>query len=147
MEEVQQKKWFQRNWIWALPVGGCGCGCLGLVLFFVFGIGAAFFGLATVFDEAVPVKYATERAYSSPKVMEALGDIIEKEGIPSGNISFNTDDGEIDFSIPIKGAKGQGTITVKGIKMQGNWVYEDLYVTIKETLEEINLLEKVVEGL
>lgn len=107
MEKIRQKNWFQRNWMWAVPVGGCGCGCIVLILLFVFGIGATLFGVSKIFDEATPVKYATELAINNLKVIENLGDSIEKYGIPSGNISFTNDDGEIDFSIPIRGTKDQ----------------------------------------
>jgi hypothetical protein len=145
MEEIKQKNWFQRNWIWAVPVGGCGCGCIVIALLFVFGIGATFFGVSKMFNESTPVKYATELAYKNPKVIEALGDIIEKNGIPSGNISLNNNDGEIDFSVPIKGSKGTAAIIIRGLKISGKWVYEDVYVLIKNSQEQINLLEKVTE--
>lgn len=145
MEEIKQKNWFQKNWMWAVPVGGCGCGCLVIVLFFIFGVGATLFGVSKMFDDATPVKYATELAFKNSKVIESLGDSIEKDGIPSGIISLTDADGEIDFSISIKGTKGAATIIVKGIKVNGEWVYEDLYVLIKESQEQINLLEKVVE--
>ena len=145
MEEIKQKNWFQRNWAWAVPVGGCGCGCLVLILLFISGIGATVFGVSKAFNKSTPVKYATELAYNNLNVIENLGDAIEKHGFPSGTVSLNNDDGEIDFSIPIKGTKGAGDIIVKGIKTNGKWVYEDLYVLIKETQEQINLLEKVEE--
>ncbi|MGJ8745399.1 cytochrome c oxidase assembly factor Coa1 family protein [Polaribacter sp.] len=145
MEEIKQKSWFQRNWMWAVPVGGCGCGCVVIILLFIFGIGAAFFGISQAFNEATPIKYATELAFSNLEVQEALGNDLEKYGIPSGNISLNNDDGDIDFSIAIKGTKGVGSIVVRGIKTNGKWVYEDLYVFIKETQNQINLLEKVTE--
>ena len=142
--EQKQESWFSRNWKWAVPVGGCGCGCLGIILLFVFGIGATFFGLSKVFDESTPIKHATELAANNEKVIEVLGDSIKRVGMPSGNVSLNNDDGEIDFSLPIKGLKSTGTIVVKGIKANGKWVYEDLYVLIKETQEQINLLEQEV---
>lgn len=145
MEEIKQESWFKRNWKWAVPVGGCGCGCIAIILFFVFGIGATLFGVSKMFDEATPIKYATELAFKNPKVITSLGDAIEKQGIPSGNISLNNDNGEIDFSIPIKGTKGEGKIIVNGLKMNGKWVYEDLYVLIKDSQEQINLLEKIDE--
>ena len=49
----------------------------------------------------------------------------------------------------IKGPKGKGTLIVSGIRTNGEWAYEDLYVRIKETQEEINLLEneKVLEDI
>ncbi len=145
MEEIKQKSWLQRNWMWAVPTGGCGCGCVGLILLFVFGIGATLFGISKIFDDATPVNYATELAYKNPKVIANLGTSIKKDGISSGTLSFSNNDGEIDFSIPIKGTIGTGTIIIRAIKVSGNWVYEDLYVLIKETQEHINLLENAIE--
>ncbi|KAB1160756.1 hypothetical protein F7018_02450 [Tenacibaculum aiptasiae] len=149
MDEKHEKSWFGRNWMWAVPVGGCGCGCLLIVLFFVFGIGAAIFGVSKMIDNATPIEYAMEQVRNNEKVISLLGDNIEKYGIPSGNISLRNNDGDVDFSIPIRGSKGEGTLIVKGIKTDGEWVYEDLYVRIKETQEEINLLEneKVLESI
>ena len=62
---------------------------------------------------------------------------------------MSNDDGDVDFSIPIRGEKGEGTLVVRGIKTDGIWVYEDLYVRVKETQEEINLLanEKILESI
>lgn len=154
MEVIQDKNWFQRNWLWAVPVGGCGCGCLGLILVFVFGIGAAFFGIdsiidkaSDVFDNSEPVYYAKEKAFQHPEVIKNLGEDLESYGFPSGEISLNNNDGNVDFSIPIKGTLGTATIVVRGIKTDGVWAYEDLYVTIKDTQEKINLLQKTLEPI
>lgn len=147
MEIIQEKSWFQRNWLWAVPVGGCGCGCLVFILVFVFGIGATFFGISKIFDESTPVKYAKELAFRNPDVIENLGNDIEAYGIPSGNISLNNDDGKVNFSIPIRGELGKGVIIVRGIKTSGVWAYEDLYVGIKDKQLQINLLEKNLESI
>lgn len=147
MEVIQEKNWFQRNWLWAVPVGGCGCGCLVLILVFVFGIGATFFGISKIFYESTPVKYAKELAFKHPDIIENLGNNIEAYGIPSGNISLNNDDGKVDFSIPIKGELGKAVIIVRGIKTDGVWAYEDLYVVIKDKQLQINLLEKNLESI
>ncbi len=146
MDEIKEKNWFQRNWMWAVPTGGCGCGCVVIILIFVLGIGTTLFGVSNIFNESPPVKYATELAFNNLKVIEKLGDSIQKDGIPSGNISFSNNDGEIDFSIPIKGSKGKGNLIVRGLKVSGKWAYEDLYVVIKESQEQINLLENVTDG-
>ncbi|MDO6812695.1 cytochrome c oxidase assembly factor Coa1 family protein [Tenacibaculum soleae] len=149
MREQKQKSWFGRNWGWVVPVGGCGCGCIGLILLFVFGIGAAFFGISEIITNATPVEHAIKQAEKNKKVRSFLGEPIEKYGIPSGNISINNNDGDVDFSIPISGPNGKGTLIVRGIRTNGEWIYEDLYVRIKETHEEINLLaqEKVLEDI
>lgn len=142
---MSQKSWFGRNWLWFVPT----VGCLGFILLIIFGIGAAIFGVSNMINNATPVEYAIEKASTNEKVIEWLGEPIEKDGIPSGNISFKNDNGEVDFSIPLKGNKGEGTLIIRGIKVNGEWVYEDLYVRIKETQEEINLLEqeKVLESI
>lgn len=154
MEVIQDKNWFQRNWMWAIPAGGCGCGCLGLIAVFVFGIGAAFFGVnslidkaSDVFNNSEPVYYAKKMAFQHPEVIKNLGNDIESYGMPSGEISLNNNDGNVDFSIPIKGSLGSGVIIVRGIKTDGIWAYEDLYVNIKEKQLQINLLEKNLEPI
>ncbi|MDE0535243.1 MULTISPECIES: cytochrome c oxidase assembly factor Coa1 family protein [unclassified Tenacibaculum] len=138
MSEQGQKSWFGRNWLWFIPLTGC----LGFILLIVLGLGAAFFGVSNMINNATPVEYAIELAAKNELVIKNLGEPIEKYGIPSGNISLTNDDGDVDFSIPIRGNIGEGTLVVRGIKIDGEWVYEDLYVRIRDTQEEINLLEK-----
>jgi len=142
-EHVQQKSWFSRNWIWVVPTGGC----LVIILLFVFGIGAAIFGVSKMFTSSAPYEYAVEQASKDPKVIEALGSPVETAGIMQGNISLQNDSGKVDIKIPLKGPKGKGSVIVKGDKFEGEWVYEELYVLIKESNEKINLLDKVLEGI
>jgi hypothetical protein len=142
MEEVKQKSWFGRNWPWVLPVGGC----LTIILLFVFGVGAIIFGVSNAITNSTPYEYAVEQAANHPDVIAALGEGIETDGIMQGNISIqNTDGGQVDISIPLKGSKGEGSVAIKGEKIDGVWHYESLYVIIKETQESINLLEKALE--
>lgn len=144
MEEVNQKSWFGRNWLWLLPVGGC----LTIILLFVFGIGAIFFGVTNAIKNSGPYEYAVQEAKLNDSVAYHLGDPIETNGIMQGNISLqNSDSGHVDIRIPIEGSDGQGTIYVVGEKIDGEWVYEELYVLIKETQEEINLIDKNLEGI
>ncbi|WP_298754097.1 cytochrome c oxidase assembly factor Coa1 family protein [uncultured Psychroserpens sp.] len=142
MEHVRQKSWFGRNWLWVLPVGGC----LGVILLFVFGIGAAIFGVSKIIKESAPYEYAVEAAKSNSDVQLALGEAIDTDGLFEGNITINNSTGEANLKIPIKGEKGKGTIVVLAEKDDEGWQYEKLYVLIKETQEKINLLEKSMEG-
>ncbi|WP_442264626.1 cytochrome c oxidase assembly factor Coa1 family protein [Tenacibaculum sp. ZS6-P6] len=141
MNERSQKSWLGRNWPWVLPVGCCS-GCLIMILVFVFGFGAVIFGVVNEFVDSSPLDEVTEIAKQNRRVAELLGNDIESKGFPNGNISIKNDGGEVDFSIQIVGEKGEGTLVVKGIRVDKKWVYEDLYVLIKETGEQINLLEK-----
>jgi len=142
-EHIQQKSWFRRNWMWIVPVGGC----LTIILLFVFGVGAAVFGLSKIFKESVPYEYALEKASKNPTVIKFLGNDIESNGIMQGNISFKNDTGKANITIPIKGSKGKGSVTIIGTKIDDEWTYEKLFVTIKETNEQINLLDKTLEGI
>ncbi len=141
-EHVQQKSWFNRNWMWVVPTGGC----LLIILLFVFGIGAAIFGVSKIFTGSAPYEYAVEQASKDSRVIELLGNPVETAGIMQGNISLKNDSGEVDIKIPLKGPKGKGSVTIKGNKIEGEWVYEELYVLIKESSEKINLLDKTLEG-
>ena len=142
MEEVKQKSWFGRNWLWVLPVGGC----LTVIVLFVLGFGALFFGVSKMFTKSAPYEYAVELAKTNPDVIAILGEPIETDGIINGNISLKNDGGEADFRIPLKGTNGKASIVVVGEKTDGVWDYEKLFVLIKETKEEINLIDKSLEG-
>ncbi len=142
-EYIQQKSWFRRNWLWVVPAGGC----LTIILLFIFGIGAAIFGVTKLFTESAPYTYALEQASNDERVIQFLGNSIESDGIMQGNISLSNNNGHADITIPIKGTKGSGSVTIIGEKEDGTWTYEKLFVTIKETNEQINLLDKNLEGI
>ncbi len=142
-EYIQQKSWFRRNWLWVVPAGGC----LTIILLFIFGIGAAIFGVTKLFTESAPYTYALEQASNDARVIQFLGNPIESDGIIQGNISLSNNNGHADITIPIKGTKGSGSVTIIGEKEDGTWTYEKLFVTIKETNEQINLLDKNLEGI
>ena len=112
-EYVQQKSWFSRNWMWLVPTSGC----LLIILLLVFGVGAAIFGVTKLMTGSEPYEYALEKATNDPIVIEHLGDSIESNGIMKGNISLKwNNSGEANITIPIKGNKGKGSVTIIGSK-------------------------------
>lgn len=141
MNIENQKSWLGRNWPWALPVGCCS-GCLIFIIILIVGFGATVLSVVDSLGGLSPIEEAIERAEKNERVVQLLGEDIESDGFPNGTISISDSDGEVDFTIPIKGDKGEGLLVVKGIRKDKKWIYEDLYVTIKETNERINLLEK-----
>lgn len=143
METVNHKSWFGRNWLWVIPVGGC----LTVIALFVFGIGAAIFGVSKALKNSTPYVYALELANNNSEVTAALGENIETDGIFKGDISLKNNSGHADLRIPIEGDIGKGTIVLKGDKYDDDWIYEELYIIIKDTQESINLLEKSLEGI
>jgi hypothetical protein len=118
-------------------------GCLTLIILFILGI----VGVFSIIANSEPNQQAVDIASKNSKIIEALGEPIEKYGIPTGEMTYNSDSGSrVDFRIPIKGPRGKAILFVKGAKTDDKWVYETLYVIIKETKEEINLLDKSLEG-
>ena len=83
----EQKSWFSRNWIWAVP----SCGCLVIILLFISGIGALFFGASSFFKNATPYEYAVEQAKTNKEVIEILGESIETVGMMNGKVSINNE--------------------------------------------------------
>lgn len=143
MEDIRQRSWFSRNWPWIIPVGGC----LTVIVLIVLGIGAAIFGVTKVISGSQPYEYAIEQATTNPDVNALLGSPVETNGIMQGNISVKSGgSGQVDIRIPLKGSIGEGSVAIVGEKIEGEWVYEKLYVYIQDTGEEINLLDKTLEG-
>lgn len=138
-ELVPQKSWFSRNWPWAVPLGGC----LTLILLFVFGIGAAVIGISSAITGSTPYENAVYEASHNENVIGILGNPIETNGIMQGNISTTNDSGDVDLRIPLKGPNGNATVHVIGEKENDEWTYEEMYVTIDESGEKIDLLDGI----
>lgn len=71
-----------------------------------------------------PFKDSIAAVQANAEAVGALGEPIKPGLIPSGNISVENASGTVNFTIPVKGPKGSGTITVIGTKMDGVWSYE-----------------------
>jgi hypothetical protein len=121
-------------------------GCLTLIVLAIFGLGAVFFGLSEALTGSEPYKYAVDEATNSPELIAVLGEPIETNGIMQGTVNFKDDSGSVDIRIPLIGPNGEATLIVVGEKEDGIWSYEELFVSIKETNEKINLLGKILEG-
>lgn len=83
-----------------------------------------------------PFKDSIAAVQTNAEAVEALGEPIKPGLIPSGSISVENATGTVNFSIPVKGPKGSGRITVIGTKAGGVWSYEtwQLKVTGREDL-------------
>ncbi|UOB16219.1 cytochrome c oxidase assembly factor Coa1 family protein [Abyssalbus ytuae] len=134
----QRKSWFGRNWPWAVPLGGC----LTLILLFIFGLGAAVFGVSKALTGSKPYEDAVYEASHSKSVIELLGEPIETDGIMNGNISFHNNTGKADISVPLKGPHGKARVYVVGEKQDKKWTYSEMYIIIEGTEAKINLLKE-----
>ena len=143
MEVEKQKSWFSRNWPWVIPVGGC----LAVILLFVFGVGAAVFGGMKMLKSSEPYEYAVEKASSDEELIAIIGEPIETDGVMQGSLNYKNGVSSADIRVPLKGPNGKASVSIKGEKTDDIWVYEVFYITIKDTQEQINLLDKNLEGI
>jgi len=135
-ENTEHKNWFQRNWKWALPTGGC---LLVIILFIVFA-GAMIMGLTSMFKDSEPYKFALSNAQSNELVITALGEPIEVNGITKGNVDYSNNESHTNLEIPIRGPKGKAILRVVASKYNDGWEYRFMEVIIDETSEKIPLL-------
>ncbi len=132
----QRKSWFGRNWGWAVPLGGC----LTMIVIAIVFFGAVFFGVSKAFTGSTPYQDGLEKAKEDPYVLELLGTPVETNGMMGGSIKVANDSGTAEIAIPIKGPKGTAVTYVVGTKKNGEWTYDEMYVIVEETGEQIDLL-------
>lgn len=79
-------------------------------------------------------------AKSSPAVIAALGVPVKDRFFVTGTISENDTSGSAQLVIPINGPKGTASLYVSASKALGKWHFDDLFVRIDKTQEQIDLL-------
>lgn len=136
-ENVPRQNWFNRNWKWAVPTGGC---LLIIILFIVFA-GSMILGVSSLFTGSEPYKEALLSAQSSEVVIKAMGEPIEEDGIAKGSVNYTNGEGHFNLEIPLKGPKGKAILFVVADKYDGDWEYKVMELELSETGELIPLLE------
>ncbi|KAA3621633.1 MAG: hypothetical protein DWP94_10115 [Flavobacterium sp.] len=140
MEElVERKSWFNRNWKWVLPTGGC---LLAIILIVAFA-GSIIWGVTSLMSDSQAYQDAMDAATNNPKVVRLLGEPVEPDGMTGGSVHYSNGYGTAELTIPIKGPNGKGTIRVEGSGVKENWTYEKMEVLIAESDEIIDLLEEM----
>lgn len=115
---------------WALV--GCG-GCLGLVVVGVVISFAIYFFAMSIIRKTDVYDHAFKRVQESAEVKEALGTPIKAGWTFSGSVNYNNGSGSADFTLPVTGPKGEGTLNVKANKASGSpWKYEVLEVQLPD---------------
>ena len=84
---------------------------------------------------------------TNQELIAIIGEPIETDGIMQGSMNYSNGDASADITIPLKGPKGKASVSIKGDKREDVWIYEAFYITIKDTQEQINLLDKNLEGI
>lgn len=111
---------------------GCG-GCLGLVvLCAAFSVGIYFFAM-NVIQKTDVYADAFKRVQNSTEVQGALGTPIATGWTFSGSVNYSNDIGNANFTVPVTGPKGEGTLVVKAHKPSGTaWHYAVLEVQLPD---------------
>jgi len=123
--------WVQSNLKWLVPVFIVG------VLAFVAALCAVVFSM---FRGSDAFKNAVARAQANEAVIHELGEPIKVGWLITGSININGPSGSADFSVPLRGATGRGTLYVSATKRAGLWEYSILEVAIEGRTERIKLL-------
>ena len=132
----KERSWWDRNLKWVLPSG-----CLVTILVFALLIVLIVSFVMGLMKSSDVYKHAIAKAMDNPAVEEALGSPLEEGFFVTGNINVTGVSGEANVAIPISGPKAKGTIYLKAEKIAGKWDYSMLVVHVKDTDEQINLLE------
>ena len=122
---MQQPNWFSRNWKWLVPVG-----CLvPLMCCGVFGIGT-YVAVSKVIQNSGAYVGAIAEVNVNPEVEAALGTPVTPGLGLSGSVKENDSSGSADFTVPITGSKGEGSMHVVAQRSNGQWSYNVIDVTV-----------------
>jgi hypothetical protein len=133
-----QRGWLFRNLWWMLPaaflVAILPCGCCGGIFWF----------MISSLKTSEPYQMALHRVQTAPQVVEQLGaPIQESSWMPTGNFSFNTNNGvasgEATFDFSVAGPKGSAHVHAEARCRDGKWQFQQLQVTPAGTGKTISL--------
>lgn len=126
----QQRGWFSRNKLWFIPlvlliVVGLPAGCIGTVYY---GLKA---GFGALLDSEI-VKSAVTQVNADARATARLGTpikIVDQFPPFSGSIKVENDTGSADFTVPVAGPKGKGSLAVRATRSGGRWTYQAIELT------------------
>jgi len=117
----EQPGWWRRNWKWAAPSG-----CLLVLLLAFGGCMALVAGVFGMMKNTGAYVQAIERVQQNPDAVAALGEPITAGWMMSGSFNDNGDTGDAEYSVPVSGPRGSGTLVVRAIKRGGRWSFSEL---------------------
>ncbi|MEW6431831.1 MAG: cytochrome c oxidase assembly factor Coa1 family protein [Myxococcota bacterium] len=118
---AQQPGWFSRNWKWVV---GLGC-ALPLLCCGVFSIGT-YFTVTRVIQGTPVFAEAVAKANQNPEVTAALGSPVTPGFMLQGSVNESGGGGSAEFTIPLEGPKGKGSMQVRASKKGGQWTFDSL---------------------
>lgn len=139
MENINQKSWWQRNWKWVVPAGGCLT--VLIVIFSFIGYGA-YKAIDTFSNDTSIFAFVDviQEIQKSEEVGEALGKPIRFDGLKDQN-AYDPEASKthLDLDFEIQGPKSDGILRVIADKTDDGWQYSTFTITVLETNQVINL--------
>lgn len=135
-EHSDHRNWFDRNWKWAVPAGGC---LIILIIGIIFLVGMVG-GITSIFKDSAPYQEAIRLAEENPEVQSAMGSPLESDGMISGNIVRSKGENSAQMSVPVKGPEGKGRIHFDAFEENDTWKFEELFVIPERTRDTIWLI-------
>ena len=118
---------------------GCG-GCLGLLVLGGVAVAAVMYFAMGAIKKSDAFANAVKQAQTSPEVQAAIGTPIVTGWMVQGSFNYENGGGKANFSVPLKGPKGEATLQAAGEKAVGGaWIYSQLE-TILPNGSKIDLL-------
>jgi hypothetical protein len=130
-----KKSWLEHNARWKIPLG-----CLTLIFLMGVFVTILLTVIVTSFHNSDAYQQALTKAAENPQVHELIGEPIKPSWFISGQLNVNGSTGNANFSIPISGPKGKGSIRAVAYKSGGVWRFTYLQVSINGEPESIDLL-------
>lgn len=118
---AQQPGWFSRNWKW---VAALGC-LLPMTCCGIFGA-ATYFGVRKVIEGTPVFAEAIEKANANAEVTGALGSPVTPGFMLQGSVKQSGNTGTADFTIPLEGPKGKGSLEVSATLHGSAWTFQTL---------------------
>lgn len=119
----QPKSWFSRNWKWLVPVG-----CVLPMLCCISFAAVTYFGASKMIEGSPAFVTALGKAANNDEVKATLGTPLKPGLGLNGEVKDSNGEGLANFTIPLEGPKGSGTLRVKGTSHDGQWTFDLMQV-------------------
>jgi hypothetical protein len=134
-----QQSWFQLNWKWAVPLGGC----FTMIVLAIIATTTLVSKVGSLINDTEPYQLALEKAQKSEWVISRLGEPIEEQGNSYQDYSYNNGRTVLSFTTNLKGSNDiDASLDVSANKVEEKWVFTKMNVTIDDSDETHSLLEE-----
>lgn len=98
-------------------------------------IGGIFFFVNWIMRSSDAYRLSYEKLKSTPAIVKRLGEPIREEGFVRGKIR----NGWANISFSVRGSKTGATVYVKGLKINGKWIFKKREIEFKDDPKRIAL--------